>query len=292
MINLLVYAETYFIILSIPIIYILYISSLITKEFTKIEKDRYYCESDLMERETLRNYTNTSEYKSLMRNILIASVVFFIITIILFVMIIFLKLPKEINIIMWVILFILAVILVSKSNVNNSSEYSAKITDLNINVGDNLKNLKSFADFPEGFKKPFIERWLSLQNSNELLTSSEIIDAINIDLKSANSVIGFLRPADNYFFQDKDVEYKKDIDYLYNQIGANNSVVLPTLGEYSNITKFNDVIAWLILIFLYYNIFHIYFYDFEMFTEIIITFIIILILFMLLYYITIAKDEL
>jgi len=163
--------------------------------------------------------------------------------------------------------------------------YKQKIQSLQ----ESLKKLKSFADFPEAFKKPFIERWVSLQNPNDIMTYSEIIAAIDNEfLSTPGNIINFLRPADNYFFEDKDIVYKKDIAYL-----ISSSENLPPSSEYNKeYRKFNEIIAWIILIFLYYHIYHIYYKDVSMFVYIVIMLIVLLMLCMAVYYISIARYEL
>jgi hypothetical protein len=277
--------------LSIPIILILNSASEIKKELSKREKNRGYCENEIMESETVRNYINSPEYKSLAQSMLITSSLF---TIIVFILLLgsLTRMPKDMNIskiytiIILVIVFILSTILIHNSRVIQpvkNSEYINKI----IEVRQQLANVKSFANLPVAFQKPFMERWLSLQNSNEILTSKDIIAAIDREFsEKSESIVGFLRPADNYFFEDKEITYKKDIEYLYDK------AKLPPLNDYNDIIKFNPTVAWLLLIFLYYHIYHIYFNDVDMFVEMVITTMIILILCMLVYYITIAKDEL
>lgn len=289
--NIFTYVETYCILLSIPIILILNSASEIKKELSKREKNRGYCENEIMESETVRNYINSPEYKSLAQSMLITSSLF---TIIVFILLLgsLTRMPKDMNIskiytiIILVIVFILSTILIHNSRVIQpvkNSEYINKI----IEVRQQLANVKSFANLPVAFQKPFMERWLSLQNSNEILTSKDIIAAIDREFsEKSESIVGFLRPADNYFFEDKEITYKKDIEYLYDK------AKLPPLNDYNDIIKFNPTVAWLLLIFLYYHIYHIYFNDVDMFVEMVITTMIILILCMLVYYITIAKDEL
>lgn len=291
--NPLNYVETYCIILSIPIIYILYVSSVIKKEFAKREKNAHYCGSDIMEMETVRHYVNTTEYKNLVTNIWAASIIFSCFSIILVGLILFIA-PEELNMtaleafIIACILCVFGIIQMvnnykfSKSDI---SEYDKKIAA----VEKNLPKSETFYNFPEAFRKPFIERWRSLQDTQELLTLSEIID--KIDNEKIN-IVPFLRPADNYFFEDTKVKLKKDIDYLYNIKLVGTPLTLPALSDYTVFAKCNEVIAWIILIFLYYNIFHIYFNDVDMFLEITIALIITLALCMIIYYITIAKDEL
>ena len=287
------YVETYCILLSIPIIAILHFSSVIKKEITKREKDRGYCESDLMESETMRNYLYSPEYKSVRGNIESSSIVFVVFIFIMLIMSIFNGTPSEMNItslhasIILFILLILGFILIITAVVpkkKKEDNYLEKIKDLETSFSEKIK---SFADFPEAFKKPFIERWLSLQNPNEILTYGEIIAAIDTEFLKPSNMVGFLRPADNYFFEDKDVVYKKDSSYL------KSGKDLPSLSEFNTeIRKFNEIVAWLILIFLYYHIYHIYYNEVEMFVHIVIILIIVLIFCMAVYYMTIAKYEL
>jgi len=282
--------ETYCILFSIPIIYILYTSSKIRKEFTKREKDIKYCTNDIMEGETLRDYLNTPEYKSLKKEIDVANGIFFGSICIFCVIVTLVGIPSYMNInsieafIILVILVILSIFLFIQQNkiIDNTTDYNEIINKYKINIAD-----QSFANFPEAFKKPFIERWLSLQKTTDVLfTSRDIIKEIDNEiLTSPKNIIKYLRPANNYFVENNKVVLKNDTEYL-------RADKLPSLSEHSYFRQYNDTFAWIILIFLYYNIFHIYYDNVDMFNEITIALVMILIICMLIYYITIAKDEL
>lgn len=297
------YAEILYFVMSTPIIYILYISSLITKETTKRQRDRIYCKNDIMEMETMRYYASNGERKNQLRNIHIAAGIFItVIILILFINFFITDVNDSMEtLIIFFILLILASFLIYniRGLVSQSTpEYDTTMADLKKYLRKVLRGEEkdssnaafvSFSKLPDTFLIPFVERWLFMENINDIKTFKKRVDDIDvgyanfIDDISVNKLIGLMRP------------YEKDIKYLYEAVRSSQKPSLPDVNEYENAYRnitFLEIIAWIILVFIYYNIFHIYYLDTDMFVEIITAIIISILLITIMYYLIIAKNAL
>ena len=281
-------------------------TSLITKETTKRERDRIYCKNDIMEMETLRYYASNGDRKNLLRNIHIAAGIFLaVVVIIIIITMFFLNIdgnssPMEYMII-FCILFMLSILLIKNIErlvSQTTTEYDNKITELTRYVRLVLRGLEkdssnisfdSFDKLPNTFLIPFVERWAFMENINDIKTFKNRISDIDNsydyfkDQLSVNKLIGLLRP------------YEKDIIYLYDAVRSSQKPSFPDLTEYEYIyrkTTYIEIISWVILVLLYYNVFHIYYQDTDMFVEIITAIIISILFLMLMYYLIIAKNSL
>ena len=294
------YVELIYFTLSIPIIYILYVSSLITKETAKRERDRKYCKKDIMEMETMRYYVSNGDRKNLLKNMNIAAIIFITVIIISALLILFVENDILEHLIIFVILLILAVFLflnISKLSSQKTTEYDNKMIDLRKYVKHVLlglerdssnEPLQSFSKLPDKFLIPFVERWTFMENINNIKTFKNLIKDIDASyydygFENVNSFIGLLRP------------HEQDIMDIYKAVKSSQKVSFPDLTEYEFIYRKNtsiEIIAWIILVFIYFNIFHIYYLDTDMFVEIITAIIISILFLMIMYYMIIAKEEL
>jgi hypothetical protein len=187
----------------------------------------------------------------------------------------------------------------------NTVEYENRLTTLVTHLDNILLNFESFSKLEKSpFLKHFIERWTSLQNTRTISTYAKKITAIDNEFlvegrngfttQAVEKLVGLLRPSTNLFLENN--EFKTDLGYLYDEFRSNKeqNPPLPELSEYNtyNTIATVEIIAWVLLVVIYYNIFHIYCHDTDMFVEIIIALIILLILLMMVYYIVVARDSL
>lgn len=296
------YIEIAYFLLSIPIIYILYECSLITKETTKRERDRTYCKNDIMEMETLRYYVSNGDRKSKLSNIIIAAGIYLAVIVICMVWL-FIYIFNSFNaldqLVIFCVLLLLTMILISNILIlkaQNTDEYDKIMNAIRKDFSNSFSNLfknsddSFFSKLPDEFLKPFVERWVFAQNLKNTKTLNKRIEDIdehyNTKFNNDSSVINFiglLRPFEN------------DTKYIYKVLKSDKRYSLPALEDYEFIyhnTANIEIIAWFILVFIYYNIFHIYYQDTDMFIEIMITIIVITIILMFLYYLVIARDTL
>jgi hypothetical protein len=83
--------------------------------------------------------------------------------------------------------------------------------------------------------------------------------------------------------------------HIYDVVKSSQKPSLPDLTEYEYIYRkitSVEVISWIILVIIYYYIFHIHYMIVDIFVEIITAIIISILFLMIIYYLTIAKDEL
>lgn len=284
------YIELVYFVLSIPIIYILYVCSLITKETTKRKRDRIYCKNDIMEIETLRYYVSNGDRKNNLRNILITASIFMVV-------VLFCTGLNNRNdqFIIFFIIFLLASLLldaVVKSRAQKTDEYEKKMDDIRISISNKEDKYQDFfSKLPEEFLLEFIEKWNFIQNKKDFKTfenrKQEIIDYYG-DFKTDTAIthlIGLMRP------------YENDIKKIHKiiRIPYTDQKLLPQLTEYEydyNTSVNIEIIAWIMLAFIYYNIFHTYYQNTDMFVEIITAILISMIIITFVYYLVIMKDEL
>lgn len=287
------YTDFLYVLLSIPVIYILHVCSLLTKETTKRERDKKYCSTDIMELETIRYYLSNGDYKTLLNNIKIAAWIFFTAVMVILLTLIF-KDFDDFNsmdyFVVYSILVVLTIILLKNIyNVSSVStnDYDNEIVALIDDISDKNAEAKvedSFDKLPDNFLLPFIERWLFTENKEDIKTfKNRIADLDNAKNITVEKLVALSRP------------YMSDTTYVYNLLNRKPSLSLPELSKYANIVDKHtsiEIIAWMILVFIYYNIFHHYYNNTGLFFEIIATIIISFILFLFMYYLVITKDTL